>query len=166
MTQVTIVCGPPGAGKSHYVQEHLHWGDLVLDIDTLFMALSGQVSYDKPATLLKMVLRVRDTVVAELMGPNNIARAWLITSTTKHDEILGMAGKLAGRWIPAFAGMTEGGHAGPPVHIVVLEVPANICMQRVQADPRRADKLAEWQPLIEKWWANWRTLPGAERVTG
>jgi hypothetical protein len=63
MTQVTIVCGPPGAGKSRYVLEHLHWGDLVLDIDTLFMALSGQVTYGKPVSLLKVVLRVRDTVI-------------------------------------------------------------------------------------------------------
>jgi hypothetical protein len=127
--------------------ERLKWGDVILDIDRLFEALSGQAMYDKPATLLKMVLRVRDTVVAELQGPNNIARGWLITSTTKHDEIVGMANKFKAK-------------------VVVLDVPANICMQRIQADPRRADKLIYWQPLIEKWWANWRTLPGAERVTG
>ena len=147
MTQVTIVCGPPGAGKTHYVMQRLKWGDVLLDIDLLFAALSGQAMYDKPATLLKMVLRVRDTVVAELQGPNTIARAWLITSTTKHAEIAGMANKLKAK-------------------VVVIETPANICMQRIQADPRRKDLLAEWQPLVEKWWANWRTLPGAERVTG
>ena len=40
-TPVTVVCGPPGSGKSTHVDGHKQPGDLVVDIDALYVALTG-----------------------------------------------------------------------------------------------------------------------------
>jgi 5-methylcytosine-specific restriction endonuclease McrA len=38
---LTIVCGPPAAGKTSYVREHAQWNDLVIDLDAIIAMLSG-----------------------------------------------------------------------------------------------------------------------------
>ena len=145
MTQVTIVCGAPGSGKTSWAARQMCWGDLILDIDTLYQALTGLPMYDKPQTLLPVVLAIRDAVVAQLNKPNQVQKAFIITTTTKHAEIIAMAQKLKGR-------------------VVVLGTASVTCLQRISADPRRKDKLEQWQQLVKRWFRDWRELPGAKVV--
>lgn len=145
MTQVTIVCGPPGSGKTTWVAKQMHWGDLVLDIDRMYEAICMQPMYEKPINLLPVILAMRDAVVAQLQRPNRVPQAFVITTTTRHDEIAAMANKLNAR-------------------VVVMNTPSVTCMQRVAEDKRRGAKLSQWQSLIEKWFRDWRDYPGAEVV--
>lgn len=66
--QATIVCGPPGAGKSTWVRGQATNGDLVLDLDEMKRAISGKHRSDFPESLLDYAIKARDFV----------ARTWAI----------------------------------------------------------------------------------------
>lgn len=78
-TQVTLVTGPPCGGKSTYVQDQRAPGDLVLDLDALLEALSGQAGHDQPEALRPLALDARDAVLQRLWtGRHAVRRAWII----------------------------------------------------------------------------------------
>ena len=91
MTQVFIVCGPPGSGKTSFVAERCTWGDLVVDVDAILAAISGLPWYDKPTALLPVALDVRDYLYTLIRrGIAYVPRAWVIMSesdATKRGEI-------------------------------------------------------------------------------
>lgn len=130
---VTIVTGPPGAGKTTYVQKHAQWGDLILDVDALYSALSGLPWYEKPSALLPFVLDARDAVLNRLLSASELRQAWLITSEADHAELQRLKARYSAR-------------------LLVLEVDQAECLRRITADPRRAGLAHHWSPLIARWW--------------
>ena len=131
MATVTVVCGPPGAGKTTYVRERAVAGDLIVDVDTLFAALSGQPLYQKPPLLLPYVLAARDGALGRLeRGP---APAWVITQGVTAAERETLRARFA-------------------AEVVVLETPAITCLERIALDERRAGQLDEWLPRVLRWW--------------
>lgn len=129
----TIVCGPPGSGKSTYVREHMHCGDLVVDLDELFQAICFQPVYTKPLPLLPYVLQLRDTLVNRLATDPTRPQSWVITQGPKMDERDQLAKRLKAQ-------------------VIVLEVSPNECLRRIGADPRRKASVALWEPLVCRWW--------------
>lgn len=61
--RVTLVYGAPCAGKATYVQKHLQRGDIVMDFDRLFQAISGRPLHDKPQNLNAVVFKARDDIL-------------------------------------------------------------------------------------------------------
>lgn len=57
---VYLVWGPPLAGKSTWVRETMNPGDLVVDLDSIWQAISEQHRYHKPAQLKGTVFDLRD----------------------------------------------------------------------------------------------------------
>ena len=55
-----IVWGPPMSGKSSYVKQRAWSGDMIIDMDSLYEAISGLPRYDKPNTLLTHVIAFRN----------------------------------------------------------------------------------------------------------
>ena len=53
-----LVYGPPLAGKHEWVEDNLTDGELVINIDDLWIALSGCKRYEKPARLNAVVFQV------------------------------------------------------------------------------------------------------------
>jgi 5-methylcytosine-specific restriction endonuclease McrA len=135
---VTLVCGPPGSGKSTYVDERRQWGDLVIDLDTLYMALSGLPAYEKPDVLLPFVFAAKDAVLARLAGGHGLRHAWVITSGADGAERKELAARL---------------NAG----IVLLDVAPSECLRRISQDARRHDKWEKWIPIIDRWWKRFTT---------
>ena len=123
----------------------MKWGDLMLDIDLMFEAITGLPMYDKPLSLLPVVLAMRDAVLAQLARPNQVQRAFIITATTKHSEIAAMVRKTGAR-------------------VVVMETSSLMCLKRISTDERRCNKLEQWQALVQRWFRDWRDYPGAEVV--
>mgnify|MGYP002659520028 FL=1 len=56
---VYLVYGAPCSGKSTLVRQMMHRGDLIVDMDLLFYAVSGCSLYDKPDQLKSDVFAVR-----------------------------------------------------------------------------------------------------------
>ena len=63
---VYLIYGPPLSGKSSYVRENMTPGDLVIDMDSLFEAISYQQTYIKPDSLLPNVMAVQRLLIDQI----------------------------------------------------------------------------------------------------
>lgn len=136
ITPVTVVCGPPGAGKSTYVKDRMKWGDLVLDLDELYRALSGLPQHDHPDCLVPFALAARDAIINKLAEPSDVRHAWIIMGGAKRAERNEVRETLK-------------------AEIIILEVPTEECLRRIMQDPTRRD-CRLWQPIVERWWKNYQ----------
>lgn len=75
--RITIVCGPPGAGKTTYVRQHAQSGDLIIDLDAIGAAISGLEPWDTPLALKPFMWEARDAMLKKLQSSPTI-RAWII----------------------------------------------------------------------------------------
>ena len=61
--QIYLVFGPPLAGKSTYVKDTMDEGDLIIDLDNIWQAISGCDRYIKPGRLKAIVFKLRDDLL-------------------------------------------------------------------------------------------------------
>jgi hypothetical protein len=142
LTPVTIVCGPPGAGKSTYVRARKSINDLVLDVDELFRALTLLDGSQKPQCILLFALEARDAVIRLLqrgvLGPD---RAWLIMCGEDNEARARLAESLCAQ-------------------VVILSVAAGECRARMIAQGRPAWHVAEVSAVAERWHKRFRPRAG------
>jgi hypothetical protein len=146
MTPTTLVCGPPGAGKSTYVAKHKGPCDLVLDVDSLFTALSGLTNRQKPPCLLEFVLAARkgiiDLLAAGYLGPPH---AWIIMCGENNDVRAALAQRLG-------------------ADVVVLPVSVGTCVKRMQQQGRSLAHITEMVGVGVRWQRRFKAMPN-ENVT-
>lgn len=141
-----VVCGPPGAGKTTWVMARAKWGDVVLDVDALFVAVTGLRPYEKPEALLKLVLELQETTLRWIeRNPGRFVNAWVIAGGAKVSQRARLARRL---------GVTEA------EGVIVLETSPDECLRRIAADPRRAEEMQGWAPLVHKWWSEYERGAG------
>lgn len=121
-TKVTVITGAPCSGKTTLVKQIVKHGDLVIDIDKIFEALSFQDLYEKDKTLIGIVLDVRDFILNKLKQPNKVKQCYLITTANNKDKL---------------RRLTQGLNV---VDIKVMNVDKTTCEKRLQADTERNDK--------------------------
>ena len=63
---VYIVWGPPLSGKSTLVKQSMQYGDIVMDIDALWQAITLQPMYIKPNNVRFNVFRLRDNMYDQI----------------------------------------------------------------------------------------------------
>ena len=117
---VTVVCGPPGSGKTTYVAQHADEFDLVIDVDVIAADLFGLPLYRANKEQRLEAVRHRNKLLARLADdPCPHARAWLIVT----------AGTAFSRdfWRSRYGNM------------IVLDTPKHECIRRVLADKRRLE---------------------------
>lgn len=61
---MTVVLGPPGAGKSTWVQEHAKPGDAIVDFDLIAQACGATEAHDAPPTVGSIVFAGRTAMLA------------------------------------------------------------------------------------------------------
>ena len=61
--QVYLIYGSPLSGKSSWVKDNMSEGDLIIDMDNLWQAVSGCDRYIKPNRLKAIVFKLRDTLL-------------------------------------------------------------------------------------------------------
>jgi len=137
MRKVTIIYGPPGAGKTSYALKQMRRGDIIVDLDRIFMALSGRDMHDKPANLLGMVLAIRESIFAEI--ERNIAElnhVWITMGGAKRHERY----KLVKRF---------------NAETILIKATLNECYARIRDDKTRRGHWKLSKPFIDRWFSEY-----------
>lgn len=135
---LTIVCGPPGSGKSTYVREHAAPGDRVICFDTIMSRITGKGPHEQERRYLGKVLDTRNAMLRGLATDTKHKRAWFILQGHDPAERRLWAGRLGGE-------------------LMVLATPLAECIRRINADPDRPAERREI--MIRNAWAWWDANP-------
>lgn len=133
---VYIVWGSPLSGKTTAVKEMMRYGDIVLDMDAIWMAITMQPKYVKPNNIRFNVFALRDALLDQIK--------------TRY-----------GQWYDAFI---IGGYPDKSererlsemlgAELIYCESTKDECLSRC------VDRPAEWRDYIEKWWDDFERTGG------
>ena len=131
---VYIVYGPPMSGKTSYVLNNMEPGDIVVDMDKLYQAVSFQPLYNKPDNLKYNVLAIRNSILDNIKtryGDFNIA--WIIG---------GYADKYQREQLARDLG----------AELIFMEATKEECIARLQScNDYRRKLISEWESFINQW---------------
>lgn len=137
---LTLVAGAPCSGKSTYVREHAQRGDLIVDSDAIYSALSGLELHDRPEQLRPFVWAAFWAVLREVRNHRRVGEGvptWVIqTAADAHRR-------------SEYRRMNQ-------AHIVVLETSPDVCAQRARA--RFAGDLVALRSALDGinlWWGDY-----------
>lgn len=134
--EVFIICGAPGSGKTTYASQHHQPGDLIVDIDTIVAALTGdETAHPDYENILDVAIAVRNTLYNIIEnGTGDWKRAFVITSSMNDGAVIALAKQL---------------HA--TVHY--METTKEECKRRIANDKTRQDKELFYN-LVDEWFKN------------
>lgn len=119
-----------------YVVERLRSGDVAVDLDFIFRALSGQRLYAKPDQFqLKVAMAARDAAVsAALATLPASSKLWVVASgATKRDRERDRPNVSA-------------------VRMTLICPSREDCITRIRGDERRCEtSMAEWVKWVDRW---------------
>lgn len=134
---VYIVYGPPLSGKSSHVSANSTYGDLIVDYDLLFEAVSGMPRYVKPNELLPNVNAIRALMLDQIKTRyGKWLNAWVIggfSDKYKRDKLAQDLG----------------------AELIFINTDKSTCLERLKLDPLRRDRYAEWKKYIEEWFLDY-----------
>jgi hypothetical protein len=131
--EVYIIYGPPLSGKHSYVSNNINRGDIVIDMDRLYEAVSMLPSYDKPNNLFSNVIGVYNLLIDNIKtryGKWN--NAWVIG---------GFADKYKREQLANDLG----------AEIIFCDISKEECICRLENDPERQYRKDEWRKYINEW---------------
>lgn len=136
--KVYYVYGAPLSGKSTFVKENMQRGDLVLDIDSLWQAISGLDRYIKPNELKPIVFDLRNRVLDAIKTrAGSWQNAWVIESGAFSSDRM--------RRIEALGAES-----------IFIDTDKEICLDRLYSDKEREAVVEEWKSYIEKWFKDFQ----------
>ena len=136
--KVYYVYGAPCSGKSSFVRENMQRGDLVLDIDSLWSALSGQPEYIKPNEIKAVVFNARNAIIDSIKTrAGNWQTAWVIEG-----------GALLGDRMRRID--TLGAES------MFVDATRDECIKRLASDEKRRAVQPQWVEYIDRWFAEYQ----------
>ncbi len=130
---VNIIYGPPMSGKNTYVKHHLSRGDLVVDMDRLYSAVTMLPYYDKPDGVFSNVIGIHNLLIDNIktrLGKWN--SAWVIGGYADKYKRERLANDLG-------------------ADLIFCNVSQDECLRRLDADEDRRYRKDEWKKYIAKW---------------
>ena len=132
---VTLVCGPPASGKTTYIGQHASATDTVIDFD-VYLKQIGAEKWTTDKDAVKAAFRIRDAHLRSLSSAKE-GHAWIIAMAPTKGERQAW-GKALGQ-----------------VNVVMLDVPADVCIARLSNDADRAKAIGTMKRVIADWWASY-----------
>lgn len=131
---VYLVCGPPMSGKTSYVLDNMTVGDMVIDMDRLYEAISFQDRYDKPDNLKYNVFALKNLLIEQIKTRyGNFNSAWIIGGYPLLAERERMARDLG-------------------AEVIMMECSKEECMRRLKhCNDYRMQHKTEWVRYIEEY---------------
>lgn len=131
---VYLIYGPPLSGKTSYVIEHMERGDIVVDIDKLYEAISLCNPYNKPDNLKYNVFSIRNHIIDNIKTRyGGFKAAWIVgsyASKVDRDRLISELGAI-------------------PIYI---EATKEQCFDRLNnCNDYRQEHKDEWKNYIDKW---------------
>lgn len=86
--RVVVVWGSPGSGKTTYVKQHMHAGDMVVDLDYIKQAISLQGKTASISNLMPVALDIREHIY-DLISKRDIIQTetvWVVAGLPKHED--------------------------------------------------------------------------------
>lgn len=78
---LTVITGPPCAGKSTYATQHAKPGDVVIDFDRIAQALGSAVTHGHDQHIWKVTIEARETAITTAVRCHHRgARVWIVDS--------------------------------------------------------------------------------------
>lgn len=131
--KVYIVYGSPMSGKKSFVEQNMERGDIVVDMDKLFSAVSMRDGYDKPDNLLTNVIGIRTLLL---------------------DNIRTRYGKWYNAWvIGGYPDKFKRERLAEDIgaELVYCEATKEECYARLESDKDRQYRVVEWKKYIDDW---------------
>lgn len=141
MAAITVVVGPPCAGKSTWIREQAQAGDVVVDFDQLATALGSTTPHAAPADVREVTFAARKGAITRVLQ-GLTSDAWIIHTS------------------PPPGALEEYEKAG--AEVVLIDPGADVCRERAEADGR-PDGTAD---AIEQWYESPPPVAGEKRRKG
>jgi len=134
---LTIISGPPGAGKTTSIKGKRTDGTLVIDFAEIKARVSGLPLYVAGDDYLEAAIAERNRMLKSI---NDYESAFFITNAPQYP--------IRKHWNDMLQ---------PDTYNVLL-TEADVCLDRIAKDPTRAVKSMEfWARLVNHWWDNYTT---------
>ena len=134
---LTVICGPPCAGKSNYARAHARTGDVVIDYDALACALGSDRDHEAPEAVADTAFHARDAAIRRCVDKG--WPAWVIHSR------------------PTLGQVSAYRDAG--ARIVLMDPGIEECLRRCDADgrpPGTRERIEAWYAAPPDLTTDWR----------
>lgn len=136
--KVYLVYGSPLSGKTSFVMENKTDGDLILDIDSIYQALSGDYRYKKSNQIKDIVFAVRNTIYEQIqMRAGSWRNAWIVGTFPYMRDRETLIERLS-------------------AETIFIQATQEECLQRLYQDETRTNVVQEWTEYIKDWFAEYQ----------
>lgn len=123
-----VIYGPPGSGKTTYAKQNMSAGDIVIDFDALYSALTFQPTREHEASTFDRVENLRRYLIRTIPDFPEIRHTWVIfcAPTEKERKELSALG----------------------AQFVLMKTDERECVRRCVA---RGGDYVFWKRVVQKW---------------
>lgn len=135
---IYIVYGAPCSGKTKYVLDNMERGDIVVDMDRLYQAVTLLPIYDKPNSLKQNVIAIRNQIIDNIKTRyGRFTSAWIIG---------GYADKYKREKLATDLG----------AELIYIQADKEDCLYRLKyTNDYRQEHYEEWKGYIDKWFMSY-----------